>query len=96
MKNVPTVQMRKSAEDAMFVRNVPVGKVISVITVKPVSIVQNMSVIAEEAVQNVPRFVKVVRNNVKTAEPYVKNVVTVPIVPVEKDGVITVTSAVSV
>ena len=96
MRNAPIVRMRKSAADAMFVRIAPGAKGISAITVKPVSIVQSLSVIAEEAVPSVPLFVKAVRNNVKTAEIYAKNAVIVPIASAARAGVINVTSAVSV
>ena len=60
MKNVPIVEMLKSAADVISVKTVQVEKDISAITVKPASIVQHIFAIAETVVLNVARYAKVV------------------------------------
>lgn len=66
MKNVPTAEMLKFAADVMSAKNVREEKETSVIAAKPASIVHPIFVIAEMVVPNVPRYVKDVRNSVKT------------------------------
>ena len=66
MKNVPIAGMLKFAEVVMCVKTVQVERVISVIVVRPASIVHPIFAIAETVVPNVPRFVKAVRNSAKT------------------------------
>ena len=65
MKNAPTVRMWRSAEAAMSVRTVLEEMEVFVITVRPVSIVQNISATAEQAVQSVRPCVRTVMKNVQ-------------------------------
>ena len=65
MKNAPTVRTLRSVEAAMSVRTVLEEMEVFVITVRPVSIVQNISVTVERVVQSVRPCVRTVMKNVQ-------------------------------
>ena len=65
-KHVQSVPRKKSAADVIFVKNVLAETETSVITAKPVSIVQSTSVFADKDVMDVHFFVPNAESSVKT------------------------------
>ena len=98
MKNAPTVRTLKSAEGAMFVRTVLEEMEVFVITVRLVSIVQNISVIAEQAAQSVKLSARTVMKNVQAALTMrsVEDAMSVRTVPEEMEASVTAVEPVSI